>query len=86
MPEKQIQSFRGFLKEKLKYLTAHNLEDQVETFFIRLSRGRDYRAIIDEPISLNKTVKIDRPLLDINKKNLVKISNIIFEIHRRSFK
>ena len=28
--------------------------------------------------SLNKTVKIYRPLLDINKKNLVKISNIIF--------
>ncbi len=68
-------------KKKIKIiLTAHNLEDQVETFFIRLSRGSGLTGLSSmKPLtSLNKTVKIYRPLLDINKKNLVKISNIIF--------
>jgi tRNA(Ile)-lysidine synthase len=61
-------------------LTAHNLEDQVETFFIRLSRGSGLKGLS----SMNSLSKIDhkitlyRPLLDIKKKFLIKISKVVF--------
>jgi tRNA(Ile)-lysidine synthase len=43
-------------KNKIKtLLTAHNLEDQVETFFIRLSRGSGLRGLS----SMNSLSKID---------------------------
>ena len=57
-------------------LTAHNLEDQVETFFIRLSRGSGLAGLSSmKPISkLGKNVNLYRPLLDVKKKFLLKIS------------
>ena len=60
------------LKKKIKtILTAHNLEDQVETFFIRLSRGSGLTGLsaMKTMSKLNKKVQIYRPLLD-TKKNI----------------
>ena len=61
-------------------LTAHNLEDQVETFFIRLSRGSGLRGLSSmKPFSkINSQVNLYRPLLDIKKNFLIKISKNTF--------
>ena len=68
------------LKNNIKSLiTAHNLEDQVETFLIRLSRGSGLRGLSGMSFK-NKINKINlyRPLLDIKKEFLIKTSKIIF--------
>ena len=61
-------------------LTAHNLEDQVETFFIRLSRGSGLTGLSSmKPLSdLKNNIKLCRPLLDTKKKDLIKISKLTF--------
>tara|TARA_B100001093_G_scaffold445594_1_gene449308 strand:+ start:1119 stop:2138 length:1020 start_codon:yes stop_codon:yes gene_type:complete len=61
-------------------LTAHNLEDQVETFFIRLSRGSGLKGLSAmKPLSkINNHVSLYRPLLDIKKYFLIKISKITY--------
>ena len=68
-------------KKKAKtILTAHNLEDQVETFFIRLSRGSGLTGLssMKTVSNLDKNIRLLRPLLDTNKNNLVKISRQVF--------
>ncbi len=68
-------------KNKIKtILTAHNLEDQVETFFIRLSRGSGLEGLssMRQINRINGNIKLVRPLLDIKKIQLIKISKIIF--------
>jgi len=61
-------------------LTAHNLEDQVETFFIRLSRGSGLKGLsaMKQINKINNQVSLCRPVLDVKKKFLVKISKNIF--------
>lgn len=61
-------------------LTAHNLEDQVETFLIRLSRGSGLRGLSSmKPFTkINNQISLLRPLLETKKKLLIKISKNIF--------
>ncbi len=68
-------------KKKIKtILTAHNLEDQVETFFIRLSRGSGLHGLssMKQVNKINGNINIMRPLLDFKKIHLIKISKTIF--------
>ena len=58
------------LKKNTKsILTAHNLEDQVETFLIRLSRGSGLTGLsaMKFETKLNSKIKLCRPLLDVKK-------------------
>ena len=71
-----------FCKKKkiVTIVTAHNLEDQVETFLIRLSRGSGLKGLSSMKMlsKINKQVYLFRPLLEIKKKFLIKISKIAF--------
>ena len=61
-------------------LTAHNLEDQVETFFIRLSRGSGLKGLssMKRIHKISGNISLVRPLLDFKKNQLIKISKIVF--------
>ena len=66
--------FKFLFKNNIRSLvTAHNLEDQVETFLIRLSRGSGLRGLSAMRTKSKIFNKIDlyRPLLDIKKKFLI---------------
>ena len=68
-------------KRRIKtILTAHNLEDQVETFFIRLSRGSGLEGLssMKQINKTNNNINLVRPLLDVKKIQLIKISKVIF--------
>ena len=68
-------------KKKIKTIfTAHNLEDQVETFFIRLSRGSGLQGLssMKQIYQINGNISLIRPLLDFKKNQLIKISKLTF--------
>ncbi len=68
-------------RNKIKYiLTAHHLNDQVETFFIRLSRGSglDGLSSMKQISDIKNNIKIVRPLLDLKKNKLAKLSKKVF--------
>ena len=73
---------KSFCKKKnIKViLTAHNLEDQVETFLIRLSRGSGLNGLsaMKALYKINNQISLFRPLLDTQKVFLIKISKTIF--------
>ena len=61
-------------------LTAHNLEDQVETFFIRLSRGSGLQGLssMKQINKISANISLMRPMLDFKKIQLIKISKLVF--------
>ncbi len=68
-------------KHRIKILiTAHNLEDQVETFFMRLSRGSGLKGLSSMRTlsKISPQVSLFRPLLDTKKIFLIKISKSVF--------
>ncbi len=68
-------------KKRTKYLiTAHHEDDQIETFFIRLSRGSGVEGLssMRENTKINKGVNLIRPFLDVSKKELSYVSKKIF--------
>jgi tRNA(Ile)-lysidine synthase len=88
---KNIQSFARSTRYEIlaKYckknninflLTAHNLEDQVETFFIRLSRGSGLKGLSSMKYlsKIEGKINLYRPLLNVKKKFLIKISKNTF--------
>jgi len=61
------------LKKKIKYLiTAHHGDDQIENFFIRLLRGSGLTGLssMSEKAKYNNNLKIVRPFLSLEKKDL----------------
>jgi len=83
IPKSNIQSsarniryslISNFCHEKnIKYLlTAHHLDDQIENFFIRLSRGSGLTGLssMSETVNYNQNLKIVRPLLGFKKEEL----------------
>ena len=61
-------------------LTAHHKNDQIETFLIRLSRGSGIKGLssMSTISELDKNIKIYRPLLSVNKKELIMITKKVF--------
>ena len=78
----RYEIFLNYCKKKgiKTILTAHNLEDQVETFLIRLSRGSGLKGLsaMKTMSKINRQVILFRPLLDVKKKYLIKISKDTF--------
>ena len=78
----RYEIFLNYCKKKgiKTILTAHYLEDQVETFFIRLSRGSGLKGLsaMKTMSKINRQVILFRPLLDVKKKYLIKISKDTF--------
>ncbi len=69
-------------KKKIKFiLTGHHKDDQIETFLIRLSRGSGVQGLsaMNTTSVLTNNIKIFRPFLSIDKKNLIFISKKIFK-------
>jgi len=68
-------------KNGAKYLlTAHHQDDQIETFFIRLSRGSGVEGLssMSEKTKIQYGINLIRPFLDLNKKELSYIAKKIF--------
>jgi tRNA(Ile)-lysidine synthase len=89
-PRKKIQSIAREKRYKLltdeakkfkikNILLGHHLDDLFENFFIRILRGSGLKGLIslDKEAYLNQ-VNLIRPLIEIDKKDLIYISNYIF--------
>src|SRR6056300_1579757 len=89
-PKKNIQSIAREKRYKLltdaakKYkiqniLLGHHLDDLFENFFIRILRGSGLKGLISLDKETHKNqINLIRPLIKIDKKDLIYISNYIF--------
>ena len=94
-PNKNIQSiarkkryellFSKCKKLKISYLiTGHHLNDLVENFFIRMIRGSGLKGLVSlEKEVIISSIKVVRPLLNFNKKDLEFISHFVFNFFVR---
>ena len=67
-------------------LTAHNTDDLIENFFIRLLRGSGLKGLISfnkikSKVTLDDKIFILRPLLDTSKKDLIYLSKNTFNFN-----
>ena len=70
-------------KNKVKQLiTAHHLDDQIETFFIRLSRGSGIEGLssMSKKTRIKHGIILLRPFLENNKKELSYLAKKMFGI------
>ncbi len=68
-------------KNNIKHLlTAHHQDDQIETFFIRLSRGSGVEGLssMSERTKIQNKTNLIRPFLDSNKKDLSYVAKKFF--------
>ena len=89
-PRKNIQSVAREKRYKLltdvaKYygiqniLLGHHLDDLFENFFIRILRGSGLKGLISlDKETVKNDVNLIRPLIKLDKKNLIYLSNNIF--------
>ena len=71
-------------KKNIKYLiTAHHADDQIENFFIRLSRGSGLTGLssMSESVSYNSNLRIIRPFLSFKKTDLVYVTLNVFKMY-----
>ena len=70
-------------KKKIKYiLLGHHLDDQIENFYIRLSRGSGLTGLSPiKIISKYKKYVLLRPFLNLRKNQLIKISKKYFNFY-----
>jgi len=96
-PNSNIQSiarenrYKLFLKESIKdkvrtILVAHHIEDLYESFILRLLRGSGLKgltsfSVLKTQVRQYSNVAILRPLININKKNLIYIVKNTFNFY-----
>jgi tRNA(Ile)-lysidine synthase len=92
-PRKNIQSVAREKRYKLltdvaknygiqNILLAHHLDDLFENFFIRILRGSGLKGLISlDKEAVKNEVNLIRPLIELDKKDLMYISNNIFKTY-----
>ena len=96
-PNSNIQSiarenrYKLFLKESIKdkvktILVAHHIDDLYESFILRLLRGSGLKGltsfnVFKTQVRHNSNVFILRPLINLNKKNLIYIAKNTFNFY-----
>lgn len=70
--EARYQAIQENVKPNEVVVTAHHLNDQVETFFLALKRGAGLKGLSAmQAVSFLQNLTIFRPLLNINKKDIL---------------